>query len=124
MNPKRLGFQAFDVHFGTFNYEFHVAVGPVANLKKYVRWKMDDPEWDDDLSHSLGATFRNGGKPPIMWMPRKPRTVDEFGTLAHESLHIVHGMLLWAGMKLTSDSEEAYACALTFCVTEILTKLK
>lgn len=124
MTPKSLGFKAIDVHFGTFDFELHCIVGPRKNVLKYVRWKMSDDEvtWSYD---NRGSCFCRDGYQPIIWIPGKPKTSREYGTLAHEVFHVVRHMFGdWAGMPLSRDSEEAYAHAISYAVTKILDATK
>lgn len=125
MNPKRLGFQAFDVHFGMFDYSVHVIVGPFANVEKYVRWKIDDPKLDLSGASPRGMHFGRRGWVPVLWIPRRPRTAREHGTVAHEALHCVRFMFqTWVGMPFDYDTDEAYCHAVGFLVTSILERVK
>lgn len=123
MNPKRLGFQVFDVHFGMFDYSVHVVIGPFDNLEKYARWKHENP--DIVLPPNCrGLNIRTKGRAPILWLPSKPRAPHEIATLAHEMLHVVHSIMDWAGVPLTHDSDEVYCHALGHGVDAVLERLK
>lgn len=74
-----------------------------------------------------GFTFKENGKTVydakfntfFIWMPEKPKTAQEAGTLAHEIFHATCAMLENIGMALSDDSEEAYAYTIGF-ITEKL----
>lgn len=121
MNPKRLGFQSIVVNFGTFEYEMECLFGPSDNLVKYVRCAMDDSEFDWDTQRKRGGHFSRRGYCPIIWLPRRPRTSREHGTLAHEVLHALRFILVdWAGMELNSYTDETFCHAMSHAVGTIL----
>lgn len=124
MNPKRLGFQTVDIHFGTFDFTTHVVVGPFVNLEQYARWKLEDPNITPSPA-ARGLHICRYGYVPIIWLPRKPRTPREMGTLAHELLHTIRVMLVdWVGINLNQDTDEAFCHALGMAVTKTLEGLK
>lgn len=127
MNPKRLGFQSIEVHFGTFDYRLFVIIGAPDNVLKYARWKMDNPMigLGLDIRNQRGLCFVKSGWMPLLWLPRKPRSAADIGVLAHELIHAITVMLVdWVGLKLSDDTDEVFAHAMGYAVTEILTKLK
>ena len=130
---RKLGLTEIHVHFGTFDFAFNCIVGPWKGVVDYVAWKFEAP--DDaylteliELSNRghepLGKVFRRPGYCPIIWIPRRPRTPQEHGTLAHEVFHAVRLLMDWAGIHLNEDTEEAYCHALGFGVRQVLTHLK
>lgn len=126
MKASRLGLREVTVHFGAFDYTMTCLVGPPDNIEKYVRWKFDDhaPDRSWRVSGSRGMYFCHRGHAPIVWIPRRRRTPREYGTLAHEVMHVVRMMLVdWAGMPLTIDTDEAFCHALGYAVTAILEAL-
>lgn len=127
MNPKRLGFQAIDLHFGMFDFDVHVIVGNKReNVQRYVEWKIGQPfdvPWEGE--RRLGAFFSAPHCVPVIWLPRKPRTTGEIGTLAHEMLHAVRMMLVdWAGVELNRDTDEAFCHAIGYGVRTVLEKVR
>lgn len=125
MNPWRLGLREVSVHFGTFDYALNCLVGPYKNVEKYVAWKFEDPGYRTDSPHEVkGRYFYRIGYAPIIWVPRKPRTPDEIGTLAHEVMHAIHYLLVdWAEIPFTADTQEVYCHAMGLAMRELLTKL-
>jgi hypothetical protein len=125
MKPRALGLQEVVVHFGAFDYLLTCVAGPPKNVGRYIAWKFDDPGYDCDLSEARGRFFYRKGWAPVIWIPRKPRTPEEHGTLSHELLHALREMLVdWAGMPLNVDTDEAFCHAMGHGVRTILAGLK
>lgn len=125
MNPKRLGFQVVDINFGTFTFPLRVIVGPAEHVEKVVRFHLDDPDYIVNTNRKRGMFFHRTNWRPIIWLPRKPKTPAEYGTLAHELMHAITVMLVtWVGMTLNEDTDEAFAHAMSYAMGEILTALK
>lgn len=113
------------VEFGMFENAILCIVGPRADVAVYVEWKHERPVapfWSE--TPSLGSTFYRHGYKPIVWVPRRPRTPRELGTLAHELLHAIRWLMQeWASIDFTNETQEVYCHALGFCMAEVLTKL-
>lgn len=123
MTPKSLGFQSVSVHFGMFDYTVIVIVGPFENVEKYVRWKYEDPTGSElNLSgRSRGLCFLRRGWVPIIWLPHRPKSPADLGTLAHEAMHAVRFMLVdHVEMPLTRDTDEAFCHAIGHLVAKTL----
>lgn len=120
-NPaKRLGLKEVEVNFGTFDFTVTCVIGSDKGLQEYVRWKLEDQGITLN-DPARGRYFLRQGYAPVMWIPRAPRSPREYGTLAHEMLHIVRVIMDWVGMPpLNHDTEEAYCHALGHGVTKIL----
>ena len=100
-------------------------VGPYTGVEDYVRWKLDDPNFNADSDHKpRGRIFYRPGYVPILWIPRRPRSAREHGTLAHEVFHAVCHLMNWAMIPLTESSEEVYCHAVGHGVTKILEAIK
>jgi hypothetical protein len=125
MNPKRLGFQSVIVNFGTFNHDMQCLFGPPEHLVKYIRWAMDDPEFDWDTQRKRGGCFSQRGYVPIVWLPRKPRTPHEHGCLAHEVLHALRFLLVeWAGIEFNAHTDEVFCHAMSHAVGTIMERAR
>jgi hypothetical protein len=111
------------VHFGMFDFALYCAVGPLTDVPGYVAWRNDDPGYPQ-LAPARGYHFVHGRRAPIIWIPRKPRTPREHGTLAHEVFHAVRQMAEWHGIALSRETDEVYCHALGHVVTAILTELR
>jgi hypothetical protein len=120
MKASRLGLKEINVHFGTFDFSFICLIGPYDNVEKFVRWKVEDETSPFFSAPPRGGYFYRPGYVPILWIPRKPRTPREYGTLAHECLHMVVRLMAWADIQLSPESEEAFTHAIGFAVTQIL----
>ena len=72
-----------------------------------------------------GRYFYRPGYVPIIWIPCKPRTPVEYGTLGHEVLHAVRLMLFdWAGIPLSAQTDEVYCHAIGHAMRKILEALR
>lgn len=128
MNPKRLGLQAIEVHFGVFNTWLLVVIGQEKAAAKYAKHYFEDEDcWPTEGHLRIGrfmVSNVNHELSPMLWLPRRPRTPKEYGTLAHECMHAVYQVMNWADLSLNSDTEEAYCHSIGFLVTKILTEAK
>lgn len=125
MARKRFGLQEVKVNFGIFDNSMICIAGPRERVVEYVRWKCEDPDFDRDMSNVRGRFFQREGYVPIIWIPRKPRTPREHGTLAHEVLHVLAATFTdWASVPFTKDTEEVFCHALGSTVAAILEQLE
>lgn len=124
-NPTepRAGLTLLAVHFGMFDYSVRVVIGPAPKAIKWVRWYYDDPDAEFPET-ARGSYFRREGHCGIVWIPARPKTPVEYGTLAHEVVHAVSAMFEWATMDHKPDSEETFAHAVGFLVRAILSRDK
>lgn len=60
----------------------------------------------------------------VIRLPGLPESPTEYGTLSHEVLHTVTKVMKWAGLKLSSSSEEAYTYLQGYITRKILEKIK
>lgn len=120
----KFGFQEIRIHMGLFNYTVIAIVGAEEKVQKYVRWKFEDPEFKFDVGARWGACCYRPGYVPILWIPRKPKTTEEMGTLAHEALHAIFRLLGWAGMPADESTEEVLCHGVSHIVKTVLTKVK
>lgn len=133
IKASRLGLKEIVIHFGMFDFKAICVVGPYEAALKFAAWKHEWPkEWDVQVVSSemnkgyepRGRIFRRPGYVPVIWIPHRPRTPREYGTLAHEVLHAVRLLMDWAAIELNAETEEAYCHALGHGVTTILDALK
>lgn len=112
------------IDLAIFKRNLLVIFGDKEQLIKEVRKYHTEEELEGVLE---GFTFKEDGKTVydakfntfFIWMPEKPKTAQEAGTLAHEVFHATCAMLENIGMSLSDDSEEAYAYTIGF-ITEKL----
>lgn len=55
----------------------------------------------------------------IVYMPKKPSTSAEIGTLVHELSHATNAIMEAIGVTLTESSEEAYTYCLGFLTRKV-----
>lgn len=121
MTPKSLGFDHVVVNFGMVDYEFTCIVGACDNVKKYVAFKFDDPGYAFERPMTGRGSFHHKqGCAPIIWIPRWPKTPQEYGTLAHEIGHVVVEMFDHIGHPIDYKTDEAYCHALGFGIRKVL----
>jgi hypothetical protein len=60
------------------------------------------------------------GRALIIWLPRWPRTPEEYGTLAHEVGHVVRCLCGWAGIEINEDTDEVLCHGLKHGVKSVL----
>lgn len=73
---------------------------------------------------SRGSTFYEYGLPIVVWFPTKPKGNDWSLIVTHESFHVIVGILQWAGLSLSDETEELYAFMLGYYTNEITKILK
>lgn len=120
------GLSEIRVSMGMFLYDIICVVGPFKNLEKYLRWKFENngkmpEEWTN--SNPKGLCCYSPGYVPVIWLPEKPKTTEQHGTLAHEAFHAMYHLFDWAGMKVTRDTEEVMAHGIGHIVRTILEAL-
>lgn len=77
-----------------------------------------------DHERCAGRVLRHKGYWPILWMPRRPRTAREWGTLSHEIFHLVYAILSYAGIVLSGESEETFAYLTSHLINQFVKKCK
>lgn len=119
----RHGLREIEIDFGAFDYSATCVVGPLKNLPKYVQWSFSDKSFTIDRQYE-GLFLARDGRSPILWIPRKPRSPKDMGTLVHECMHLVHYVMTWANIRLTDDTDEVYGHTIGHVVGTILKGLK
>jgi hypothetical protein len=82
---------------------------------KFVNYKYglpnpSAPAFDEtEFAHLVGKTFCHSLGWPIIWLPSFPKKPIEHAFVAHEIFHAVYDLLAKAGIRLSFDSDEAYA---------------
>lgn len=121
---RKIGFKEGLAHLGIFDFNVVLALGSQEHLEEYVRFKLEDPDFElSEHTGDYGARgmyFYKAPYCPILWIPRKPQTPEEYGTLAHEALHIVFRVFKWAGMEMNEETEEVATHATGFLVRKVI----
>ena len=124
---RRFGLREVKVHWGMFDYEAMVAIGPKDRLADYLGYQFDVPakEFADEVGGNdfKAKMFHYGGKGSVIWLP-DIRTPDQVAALAHEMFHAMTKMMDHFGLTLSDESDEAYAHALSYGVRTVLEALK
>lgn len=129
-NKKRKKKIEFSLHLGIYDYVVNfIVTKDREELNTYVRNQFDDKYFDIDFFNrdglkSIGNVIYRDKYSPIVWMPRKPVAPREYGTLAHELLHVTCRVMRWAEIPLTEESEEAYTHLLSCLMTNFLENVK
>lgn len=76
-----------------------------------------------ELSKGRGRTVLSDGK-MILRLAGYPESAEDYGLLQHEIFHVAELGLHDLGMKLTMDSDEAYAYTIQFLTRKIYKLLK
>lgn len=117
-----------DTDMGLFDYTIRCLIGPHDEALKRISSLYDDsPDELLELSGGnvpRGACYHRDGVVPIIWIPRRPRTPGEYGTLAHECLHAVMHLFRWAGMVVSDDTEEVVTHSVGHLMSNILEKTR
>lgn len=121
---SRFGLKEVRVDMGLFDFTVVCIVGDRANVQRFIRWKFDDMEFENKAINPLGSCYYHPGYVPIIWIPRRPRSAREYGTLAHECVHAMERLMEWASIPPTEDTEEIVCHGVGHLMTEILNQLK
>lgn len=117
------GLQILNIHMGLFDYTVKVVIGAQAPAIKFIRWYVRDLKVE--LSPDMrGCFFHRDPFCPIVWIPRRPRTAREHGTLTHEAMHAVSQMARWCAIGHAEATEEVFCHALGHLVTGVLAVAK
>lgn len=119
----RFGLREIPIRFETFEYDATCVVGPLPKLEHYVQWAFVDKTFTIEREYE-GLFLARDGREPILWIPARPKTPKELGTLVHESMHLVHHMLKWANITLSDETDEVYGFALAHAVSSVLKAYK
>lgn len=79
------------------NDEYKVVVcwGNDKEIEKVLRQYGHTPEnTGSSLLGNRGVCFYSKDRHPIIAMPRKPKTAEEIGTLAHEAVHAIEDIFI------------------------------
>ena len=117
----KLGFKSVIVRYEMFGKEVECIFGPIKNLAKYVNWRFEQTEIEQDgLERGRGWTFVKDGYVPICWLPRLPQTPADHGTLAHELSHALIYLFDYIGVPVKPDTDETFCHALSHGITKVM----
>ena len=81
-------------------------------IKNWVD-QVNSTECNGMFTHSEGTNIS------LLWLPKLPNTIMEYGSLVHEIEHYVFYLFDRIGMEHTEASDEAYAYMLGYMFREI-----
>lgn len=117
--------------FGIFDYSVTCVVGDYVKAVKYIAGVYNEDKSEaKDLEIRYGGNsprgqcFYKDGYVPIVWIPRKPTTPREYGTLAHECFHAVVVFMAWAHINCDMGNDEVAAHSVGYLVSKILKELR
>lgn len=118
-------FKTFHIHAGTYDFGINFVISEdKKRTVKYLQFKLGDSYINESHLDCLGKVFDRHGYCPIVWLPKKPKSPSEVGTLYHELFHIVCCIMRWANIPLSSDSEEAYCHLIKHITRQFFEKIK
>lgn len=106
---------------GMFDYTIRIVFGSQRTAVEYVQWLYEDDGVVVQHQRRGFCAYREGFI-PVIWLPRRPRTAIEHGTLAHEAMHAVAHMTRWAGIPINESTDEVYCHAIGHVVRRVLEK--
>lgn len=89
----------------------------IKQIKKYLGLDYDK----DKLRNGKMAVFFNDKGEEIVWIWTESKQVD---ILAHEASHATNYILSRAGIKLSDDSDEAFAYYIQYIINKVIDKNK
>lgn len=118
--------QAIGISLSIYDYDLNVFVHP--DVREYERWmrRKIDRRYSLPENHVNARalfSFRDTGA-VCMWLPRKPRTPNELGTLAHECAHVAIHLMDHIGQRVDLENDEPMTYVVGYLVREILGRLK
>ena len=99
----------------TFDMDVVVLVTEdTAYATQYVHDNLDSTVTSKDFDARAVTFGPQDGKPIIIWLS----DAEDKGVVAHELLHAMLYKMHWAGMELTSETEEAFAYELQYLTNQ------
>jgi hypothetical protein len=122
---RSYGFQVIEVRLDVFEFKFQCIIGPRENIEKYLTRRWPDIPINPISQTARALTFFRARADPIIWLPRRPRTPKDIGTLAHEVLHVLTAFLVESvGLQLNYETDEAFCYPLGYAIETILERAK
>ena len=109
------------IDFSPFEYGVTVCIGDYKEFSKYIKRKTGKTT-DSGPYGSLGQCAHVKDWCPFIWIPRKPKTAREVGTLAHEAVHAGLWLLDWVGANAEVGNDEFFGHIVGYIVTQVLSK--
>ena len=108
-----------------YNRSVFVAVGEQnETMRKFEKYHKLDPGTLVPDPRAGGALFYLPSGGFLVWLEHYKGSAQDTNILIHEVFHLVHAVLGQAGLRLTDDSEEAYAYLAGYFAREITKAIK
>jgi len=106
-----------------FDYRVVVVIGEHKQCMRLIAGRMED-KGILETPLALGDCFRTKDVCPHIWIPRKPKTPREIGTLAHEAVHAALWLMDWAGTSMEKESgrDEFFGHTVSYIVSQVMTR--
>lgn len=100
-------------------------IGAYSDYRRYVKKRFDIDDKSEQMNFGGETQTLENSKEyvSVIWLPRYDFSVNSFGTLAHECLHVAIRAMNRLGIPVTEDNQEPIAYYLDFLVVGFLTKL-
>lgn len=109
---------------GSYEHDVHIVV--TSDIKEARKIIEKDCEFKL-VENAFGVRafcLSEKGHVPVIWLPKPPRTVDDLSTFGHEVFHLTCTLMSWAGIPLSSSSEEAYTHQFKYLFKNILLTIR
>ena len=93
-------------------------------VKKFLEYYFDEENEGFCVEEHGGKCFIKDNLVPIVWVPRKPKTTKEIGTLTHELGHALMKCFQFIDIKHTEETDEVWQHSIGYLVDWALTELK
>lgn len=123
---KQLGLEYYEANMGMFDYQVKLVFGTEAKTVELVNWFYDDPtkSYFIESAEPKGQVFHlDAQHAPIIWLPRRPATIAEHATFAHECCHAMSKLFQWAGFPHDSSTDEVYAHGVSHLIETFYRKI-
>lgn len=106
-----------------FRDRLHVFFGTLEECKEAMRqdgeseYKVED--WAINTEEFIKGMYSQNDGYRLIWLPKIPQSIDDYGCLAHEIEHAVFNILHAKGIIHTGESDEVYAYLTGFLFSEI-----
>ncbi len=112
------------VHIPVFRRDVLVIFGNEDDTRRVLSEYCEEEEINElleDFSFDTDGhmVYSEKFKFPFVWMPEKPKTAEETGTLVHELFHASYAIFQSIGNPLTPQSEEVFAYTLGYLTEKV-----
>lgn len=111
--PRETDYKIFTISQPTYAVDMIVIITEdIPSVIHFIQENTGDTTITPEDFKARGVTFTFKWSPSIMWMPRPPKTEEEYATAIHELFHLTVAMMNYINAPLTDSTEEIYAYVL------------